>query len=104
MKYLLWYAMPIYLIGWLLLQTRLLIHINLIVRAVIYGMLIIGALYLEKDFTKAEFWVSLLFYLIPLIEWQDDEKLSNLLLTPIIFLVASVFIFKPDFLIMLDSE
>ena len=101
MKYLLWYAMPIYLIGWLLLQTRLLIHINLIVRAVIYGMLIIGALYLEKDFTKAEFWVSLLFYLIPLIEWQDDEKLSNLLLTPIIFLVASVFIFKPDFLIML---
>jgi hypothetical protein len=70
-------------------------------RAVIYGMLIIGALYLEKDFTKAEFWVSLLFYLIPLIEWQDDEKLSNLLLTPIIFLVASVFIFKPDFLIML---
>ena len=101
MKYLLWYAMPIYLIGWLLLQTKLLIHINLIVRAVIYGMLIIGALYLEKDFTKAEFWVSLLFYLIPLIEWQDDEKLSNLLLTPIIFLVASVFIFKPDFLIML---
>ena len=101
MKYLLWYAMPIYLIGWLLLQTRLLIHINLIVRAVIYGMLIIGALYLEKDFTKAEFWVSLLFYLIPLIEWQDDEKLSNLLLTPIIFLVASVLIFKPDFLIML---
>jgi len=58
-------------------------------------------LYVEKDFTKAEFWVSLLFYLIPLIEWHDDEKVSNLLLTPIIFLVASVFIFKPDFFIML---
>jgi hypothetical protein len=101
MKYLLWHAMPIYLIGWLLLQTRLLIHINLIVRALTYGILVIGALYLEKDLTKAEFWVSLLFYLIPLIEWQDDEKPSNLLLTPIIFLVASVFIFKPDFLIML---
>lgn len=101
MKYLLWYAVPIYLIGWLLLQTRLLININFIARVVIYGILIIGALYLEKDFTKAEFWVSLLFYLIPLIEWQDQEKLPNLLLTPIIFLVASVFIFKPDFLIML---
>ena len=101
MKYLLWYAVPIYLIGWLLLQTRLLIHINFIARVAIYGILIIGALYLEKDFTKAEFWVSLLFYLIPLIEWQDQEKLPNLLLTPIIFLVASVFIFKPDFLIML---
>jgi len=101
MKYLIWYAMPLYLVGWIFLQTRLLTHVHLIIRAFIYGILIAGALYVEKDFTKAEFWVSLLFYLIPLIEWHDDEKVSNLLLTPIIFLVASVFIFKPDFFIML---
>ena len=93
--------MPLYLVGWIFLQTRLLTHVHLILRALIYGILIAAALYVEKDFTKAEFWVSLLFYLIPLIEWQDDEKVSNLLLTPIIFLVASVFIFKPDFFIML---
>lgn len=101
MKYLIWYAMPLYLVGWIFLQTRLLTYVHLILRALIYGILIAAALYVEKDFTKAEFWVSLLFYLIPLIEWQDDEKVSNLLLTPIIFLVASVFIFKPDFFIML---
>ncbi|MEI6869371.1 MAG: hypothetical protein WCK22_05470, partial [Methylophilaceae bacterium] len=101
MKYLIWYAMPLYLVGWIFLQTRLLTHVHLIIRAFIYGILIAAALYVEKDFTKAEFWVSLLFYLIPLIEWHDDEKVSNLLLTPIIFLVASVFIFKPDFFIML---
>lgn len=101
MKYLIWFAMPLYLVGWIFLQTRLLTYIHLILRALIYGILIAVALYVEKDFTKAEFWVSLLFYLIPLIEWHDDKKISNLLLTPIIFLVASVFIFKPDFFIML---
>ena len=97
MKYLIWYAMSLYLVGWIFLQTKLLTHVHLILRAFLCGILIAAALYVEKDFTKVEFWVSLLFYLIPLIEWHDDEKVSNLLLTHIIFLVASVFIFKPDF-------
>ena len=67
MKYLLWYVMPIYFIGWIFIQTKLFTHIHLIARALAYGMLISVGLYIAKDFTKAEFWVSLLFYLIPLI-------------------------------------
>jgi hypothetical protein len=101
MKYLLWYVMPIYFIGWIFIQTKLFTHIHLIARVLAYGMLISVGLYIAKDFTKAEFWVSLLFYLIPLIEWHENEKVSNLMLTPILFLVASVFIFKPDFFTML---